>query len=132
MKTAFNKLVLVAVIAVFGSLSALAAGPAVAAANPSAAQRPKFTYATIQAIETFSQRRLTERDFAAVKNVAQTLVLLDEQDPSRTAVMILSESYGKYKRIYDRAFKAIETPQNKIIIEELRELMGHFYEDGNG
>lgn len=145
MKTALNQIILSVVL--MGSLSAVAAPPAKPAARATAtvtsapvsvskgaspATTPRFTYATIQAIETFAQRRLTVRDFEAVKNVVQTLVLLDQQDPSRTAVMMLSESYGKYKVLYDRAFKAIETPQNRTIILELRELMSHFYEDGNG
>lgn len=99
--------------------------------QPSTAQ-PHFTYATIKALETFSQRRLTERDYESVKKAVQTLVLLDDQDPSRTAVMMLSESYGKYKKIYDRAFKALENQKNKNQLEEIREVMAHFDEDGNG
>ncbi len=94
--------------------------------------KPKFTYSTIKSIESFSQRRLADRDLNSVKKVIETLVLLDDQDPSRTAVMMLSESYGRHKRIYDRAFKSLETPQNKSQLQEIRELMIHFSEDGNG
>lgn len=137
MKTALNKIILSVAVTVVWSFTADAASnntpaPARAVAEVSVAAKPKFTYATIKAIENFSQRRLTDRDYESVKNVVQTLALLDEQDPSRTAVMMLSESYGKYQKIYDRAFKTLITPQNKSQLNEIRELMIHFNKDGNG
>ena len=142
MKTAVHKIILFASLtgSVFLSFSACAtsnkdnasAQAQVAAPAAPAIGKPKLTYATITAIEKFSQRHLNDKDFNSVRKVIETLVLLDDQDPSRTAVMMLSESYGRHKRIYDRAFKSLETPQNKSQLQEIRELMIHFDEDGNG
>lgn len=88
---------------------------------------------TMKNIEAFSKKNLNPKtDLEEVKSNLNTLLLLDDEDPSRTAVMMLSESYNKNKALYEKAFKAIENPKNKKQLKEIKSLMASFYKSGNG
>lgn len=88
---------------------------------------------TMKNIEAFSKKKLDpKKDLEEVKKNLNTLLLLDNEDPSRTAVMILSESYNKNKTLYDKAFKAIETKKNKQQLNEIKAMMADFHKNGNG
>ncbi len=88
---------------------------------------------TMQKIEVFSKKSLNpKKDLEEVKKTLNTLLALDEEDPSRTAVMLLSQSYNKNKNLYDKAFKAIETKKNKQQLKEIKIIMINFYKNGNG
>ncbi len=71
-------------------------------------------------------------DLAMVKNVIVTLINLDREDPSRTAVMILGPSYRKHTALYKEAFSALRNPKNKTQLEEIESLMKNFSRLGNG
>ena len=87
----------------------------------------------VSKIEAFSKKKLNPKtDLAEVKKTIQTLLLLDNDDPSRTAVMILSESYNKNKSLYDKAIKAVENKQNKQQLSEIKKILANFSKDGNG
>jgi hypothetical protein len=70
-------------------------------------------------------------DLELVKNVIRTLIKLDNEDPSRTAVMMLSRSYFMNLEIYKAAFAALQTKDNKIQLNEIESLMRNF-KSGNG
>ena len=87
----------------------------------------------VSKIETFSKKKLNAKtDLEEVKKTIQTLLVLDNDDPSRTAVMILSDSYNKNKALYNKAFKAVETKQNKQQLSEIKKIMANFSKEGNG
>lgn len=88
---------------------------------------------TMKNIEAFSKKKLDpKKDLEEVKKTINTLLALDEEDPSRTAVMILSESYNKNKALYDKAIKAIETKKNKQQLKEIQTMLANFHKNGNG
>ncbi|MGZ3692093.1 MAG: hypothetical protein ACXVAX_11360 [Pseudobdellovibrio sp.] len=84
-------------------------------------------------IEAFSKKKLNPKtDLEEVKKTIQTLLLLDNDDPSRTAVMILSESYNKNKALYNKAIKSVETKENKQQLLEIKKILANFSKEGNG
>jgi predicted transcriptional regulator YheO len=88
---------------------------------------------TMQKIDAFSKKKLNKKtDLEEVKKILNTLLALDEEDPSRTAVMVLSQSYNKNKSLYDKAFKSIETKKNRQQLKEIKRIMANFYKYGNG
>lgn len=84
-------------------------------------------------IEIFSKKTLSEKtDLAEVKKIIGILLELEKEDPSRTAVMMLSESYNKNKALYDKAFNQIENKKNTKTLKEFKKLMSNFNNQGNG
>ncbi len=79
-------------------------------------------------IDSFSDLALTEKnDLELVKNVIKTLLILDASeadggDPSRTAVITLSNSYQKHKALYNKALKKLETTENKKQFQEFKDI----------
>ena len=58
---------------------------------------------TMNDIAAFAKKNLNEKtDFTEVKKNIEILLILDDEDPSRTAVMMLSESYNKHKTLYNK------------------------------
>lgn len=93
----------------------------------------KLPPSTMKDIQTFSKKNLNEKsDLTEVKKVLNVLLELEQEDPSRTAVMMLSESYNKNKALYDRAFLEIENKKNKKQLNEIKKIMANFYNQGNG
>ena len=89
-------------------------------------------YKSVQEIENFSKKKLTKRDLEEVKKNLRTLLEIDDKDPSREGVIILSESYNKNKALYDKALKSIETKKNKAKLKEIKSLLQSHYSEGNG
>ncbi len=89
-------------------------------------------HASISEIETFSKKKLTKKDLPEIKKNLKTLITLDDLDPSREAVIILSESYNKNKALYDKALKSLETKKNKSQLKEIKGLLKSHYSEGNG
>lgn len=88
---------------------------------------------TMTDLASFAKKNLNEKtDLEEVKKNIEILLVLDEEDPSRTAVMMLSESYNKNKTIYDKAIKAVETKKNKKQLIEIKNILAGFYKNGNG
>lgn len=86
----------------------------------------------LKELEAFSRKELDEKkDYPQVVKSIKILLALDHEDPSRTTVMDFSNSYNKYKKIYDKAFKTLETPKNKQQLQEIKQLMANA-QDGNG
>lgn len=84
-------------------------------------------------LSAFAKKNLNEKtDLEEVKDHLKFILQLDSEDPSRTGVFILSESYEKNKALYDRAFKEIETKKNKKQLNEIKSIMANFNKDGNG
>jgi len=94
------------------------------------AKLPKSVYEEINAM---SLKKLDEKsDFEMMKKNLQNLIILDDEDPSRVAIEVLSESYNKNQNLYDKAFDAIQTKKNHKKIQELKALLKSFYREGNG
>lgn len=105
-----------------------------AIANTATAEitNPQLPENTMTQLELFSKKTLDlKNDLQEVKQNLKILLILDEEDPSRTAVMLLSESYNKNKALYDRAFKEIENKKNKIKISEIKKILKKFNTSGN-
>jgi hypothetical protein len=84
-------------------------------------------------VEKLAPLRLNKNDLDLVKNVILTLVKLDKEDPSRTAVMMLSESYGKNKKLYKEAFAEVaKTGVNKTQLKQIEDILENFNSSGNG
>ena len=84
-------------------------------------------------VEAFANLKLNPNsDLKLVKNVLVTLIKLDTEDPSRTAVMILGPSYGKNMKLYKSAFALVKDEKNKTQVEEIESLMKTFSKIGNG
>ena len=84
-------------------------------------------------VEAFADLKLNPNsDLKLVKNVLVTLIKLDQEDPSRTAVMILGPSYGKNSKLYKTAFALVKDEKNKPQVEEIENLMETFSKIGNG
>lgn len=84
-------------------------------------------------VEAFANLKLNSKtDLKFVQNVLVTLIKLDQEDPSRTAVMILGPSYGKNKKLYQMAFALVKDEKNKVQVEEMEALMKTFSILGNG
>ncbi len=84
-------------------------------------------------LQKISEKKLDEKkDIELVKQALQILLKLDETDPSRTGAAILAESFGKNKKLYQKAAKQIETKKNKTSLSEILEMMKTLNENGNG
>lgn len=93
----------------------------------------KMRFAILADLEKFSLLDLTEKnDIELIKNVLQTLLLIDEMDSPRTGVLTVSDSYGHYKKLYIQAALSIETAKNKNLLQNLLQVMDDFYQHGNG
>lgn len=69
-------------------------------------------------IEKFSEiERLNSNDIELTVYALKTLVLIDSQDPSRSAVQMLAPSYSKNKGIYQYAFKKLSESEKKTVYE---------------
>ena len=88
---------------------------------------------TIQNIEQFSKKKLNEKtDFLEVKKYVNILLVLDDEDPSRTAVIMLSKSYSENPALYDRAIREIENDRNRKKLSEIRTILRNYFKNGNG
>ena len=88
---------------------------------------------TMNDIEIFSRKSLNEKtDLEEVKSKIKTLLILENEDPSRTAVLMLSESYNKHTALYEKAIKSIENKKNKKQLKEIRAILKNFSKSGNG
>ena len=87
---------------------------------------------TMRDLEIFSKKKLTNKDLPELKKNLNTLLILDDEDPARTAVIILSESYNKNKALYDKALKSIEDKKNKTKLKEIKNILKSHYTEGNG
>lgn len=97
---------------------------------PAGAELPA---STMKDIEIFAKKSLDEKkDFEEVKKNLKILLLLDDEDPSRTAVMLLSESYNKHPALYEKALKSIENKKNVKNLKEIKAILKNFYKTGNG
>lgn len=67
--------------------------------------------------------KLSDADLALVQNALLTLVKLDKEDPSRTSVQILSGTYLKNKKLFQKAFQIIRTNENKDVVLEIEDMM---------
>lgn len=81
---------------------------------------------------TLAQVKLEGQDLLLIQNAILVLVKLDKEDPSRTSVQILAESYSKNLALYKKAFKTIATSENKNVLQEIEDLMKSFSQAGNG
>lgn len=88
--------------------------------------------ASIAEVETFSKKKLSKKDLPEIKKNLKTLIALDDLDPSREAVIILSESYNKNKALYDKALKSLETKKNKSQLKEIKSILKSHHSEGNG
>jgi hypothetical protein len=86
---------------------------------------------SINELEAFSKKKLSKKDLPALKKNMKTLLVLDDLDPSREAVIVLSESYNKNKALYDKALKSVETKKNKAQLKEIKSLLKSHYSEGN-
>ena len=69
-------------------------------------------------IEKFSEiERLNSNDIELTVYALKTLVLIDSQDPSRSAAQMLAPSYSKNKGIYQYAFKKLSESEKKTVYE---------------
>lgn len=75
--------------------------------------------------------QLTENDLKLVQDALLVLVKLDNEDPSRTSVQILAQSYVKNKKLFLKAFQTIRTPENKEALDEIKSYM-ETINQGNG
>lgn len=88
---------------------------------------------TMQDLQAFSKKTLVEKnDFEELKKNINILIKLDDEDPSRTAVMMLSESYNKHPALYEKAIRSVETKKNKKKLGEIRQILKNFSKKGNG
>ncbi len=58
-------------------------------------------------VENFSEKNLTAADMPELISILNLVLELDPKDRSRTAVITLSESYNRYPRLYERAFRDV-------------------------
>lgn len=88
---------------------------------------------TLQNLELFSKKQLNDKtDLEEVKKNIVVLLKLDEEDPSRTAVLMLSKSYSEHPALYDRAIKEIENNENRKKLSEIRLILRNHFKKGNG
>lgn len=88
---------------------------------------------TMKDLEVFSKKSLNEKtDLEEIKKNIKILLILEDEDPSRTAVLMLSESYNKHSALYEKAIKSIETKKNKKQLNEIRAILKDFHTKGNG
>lgn len=90
---------------------------------------------TFDELQSFSTKKLdVVKDMDQTKLVVKTLVAMDELDPSREAVIMLSESYntGKNAAVYDKAINAVTNNKNKKQLEQIRKLLSRHFLNGNG
>jgi hypothetical protein len=86
----------------------------------------------INDIDQFSEiKKLGTSDLKLTVSVLKTLVLLDAQDPSRTAHQMLAVSYSENKKIYKSAFKKL-TAAEKNELKDLFEMLENLHSQGNG
>ena len=88
---------------------------------------------TMQKLELFSKKTLSEKtDLEEVKKNIEVLLMLDEEDPSRTAVHMLSKSYSENPALYERAIKTVKNKKNSKKLSEIRTILKNHYKQGNG
>lgn len=88
---------------------------------------------TMKDLEVFSKKTLNEKtDLEEIKKNIKILLILENEDPSRTAVLMLSESYNKHSALYEKAMKALENKKNKKQLNEIRAILKDFHTKGNG
>lgn len=94
---------------------------------------PELPPSTMKELQSFAKRSLHENvDLEEVKKNIEILLILDDEDPSRTAVFILSESYLKNTALYDRAIQAVENSKNKKKLSEIKTILKNYGKKGNG
>lgn len=85
-------------------------------------------------IEEFSNKTLNKKtDYPAVKRIVELLLVMDDRDPSRTGVMLLSYSYNQNKQMYDKAIKEVaknKSKEQKKQLEEIRTILRNYFEKG--
>lgn len=86
--------------------------------------------------ESLAKLKLTEPiDNELVLNALKTLLIIDSEDdfdPSRGIAQTLTESYKKYKQIYNKSFEKLKTDKNKAQIEEIKKMWDNLNQSGNG
>lgn len=88
---------------------------------------------TMKDLEIFSKKSLNKKDnLEEVKKNIEILLILESEDPSRTAVLMLSESYNKNSEIYEKAMQSLENSANKKTLDEIRTILKNFHKKGNG
>ena len=88
---------------------------------------------TMNDIEAFSKKKLdSKKDLAETIKIIEILLVLDDEDPSRTAVILLSESYNKNSEVFEKALNAVRTPKNKKQLNEIQALLKKHFKTGNG
>lgn len=99
-----------------------------------AKSEPSLPESTMKEIDAFSQKKKLDpkKDYAELKKVLQNVLILDDEDPSRTAVLVLSESYEHNKALYEKALKELETKKNKTQLKEIKYILKTHYIHGNG
>ena len=98
-----------------------------------AANAAELPHDTMQNLEQFSKKKLNEKtDFEELKKNIEVILILDDEDPSRTAVNMLSKSYSEHPALYDRAIKEIENNINRKKLYEIRMILQNFFKNGNG
>jgi hypothetical protein len=73
-----------------------------------------------------------ENDLELVKNAFVTLLNLEDADPSRTGVFMLSDSYRKNTALFQKAAGLIRKHKNKNSLPEILQIMKSFSTEGNG
>lgn len=88
---------------------------------------------TMQNLEVFSKKKLNAKtDIEEVKKNLELLLILDDEDPSRTAVIMLSKSYSENSVLYDQAIKEVENEKNSKKLSEIRTILRNYFKNGNG
>lgn len=85
-------------------------------------------------IEEFSNKTLNKKtDYPAVKRIVELLLVMDDRDPSRSGVMLLSYSYNQNKQMYDKAIKEVaknKSKEQKKQLEEIKTILKNYFEKG--
>ncbi|AGH96160.1 hypothetical protein [Pseudobdellovibrio exovorus] len=85
-------------------------------------------------IEEFSNKTLNKKtDYPAVKRIVELLLVMDDRDPSRSGVMLLSYSYNQNKQMYDKAINEVsksKSKEQKKQLQEIKTILKNYFEKG--
>jgi hypothetical protein len=89
----------------------------------------------IDIVDAFNKKTLDiKKDVPETKKMAEYLLALDDEDPSRTEAMALSQSYTKNPKVWEKALKEVsrgKTKQQIKNLKEIRAILKSFYKTGN-
>lgn len=140
MKTSINKKLFTLSLLLVGGV-AFANSPAQSAATTPSATPPASAVSQdtsiMDEIEAFSNRENLHatRDYPAVKRIVELLLIMDDRDPSRSGVMLLSHSYHQHKKMYDKAIREVsknKSKEQKKQLQEIRTILRDYFEKGQG